>query len=134
MSQYISGVVKLSRYKLSVNEWSLLSHGLGFCPTPGAPNPRNIFLDFEEFKRKVILFLFFHDPDNIEKVTGLPLQGMPFGHKFLENKSGFIPEAPHQLESIFEWFDNELHKTFQISEEENLIQLEFQALKSYKRN
>ena len=37
-SEYTSGFVNLSKYTLQDTEISVLSKGLGFCPTPGAPD------------------------------------------------------------------------------------------------
>ena len=36
--EYTSGIVNLSKYILQDPEISVLCKGLGFCPTPGAPD------------------------------------------------------------------------------------------------
>ena len=45
----------LSNYTLTKSETSGLSKGLGFCPTPGAPDIGNIIQDLDAFKRKTRL-------------------------------------------------------------------------------
>ena len=50
-SQYINSTVNLSSYILINAEISVLSKGLGFCPTPGAPDIGNIIHDLNAFKR-----------------------------------------------------------------------------------
>ena len=37
-TEYTSGIVNLSKYSLQDTEISVLSKGLGFCTTPGAPD------------------------------------------------------------------------------------------------
>ena len=58
-SEYTSGIVNLSNYSLTNTEISVLSKGLGFYPTPGAPDIGNIIQDLKDFKRKTRLQLFF---------------------------------------------------------------------------
>ena len=41
-THYANGIVNLSSYTLTKSETSVLSKGLGFCPTPGAPDIGNI--------------------------------------------------------------------------------------------
>ena len=57
--EYASGVVNLSSYPLTNIERNVLSKGLGFCPTPRAPDIGNLIQDLDEFKRKTRLRLFF---------------------------------------------------------------------------
>ena len=54
-SEYTSGIVNLSEYLLTNTEISVLSKGVGFCPTPGAPDIGNIIQDLDDFKRKTRL-------------------------------------------------------------------------------
>ena len=56
---YVNGIVNLSSYTLTKSETSVLSKGLGFCPTPRAPDIGNIIQDLDAFKRKTRLNLFF---------------------------------------------------------------------------
>ena len=49
---YVNGIVNLSSYTLTKSETSVLSKGLGFCPTAGAPDIGNIIQDLVAFKRK----------------------------------------------------------------------------------
>ena len=58
-SEYTTGIVNLSKYSLTNTEISVLSKGLHFCPTPGAPDIGDIMQDLDEFKRKTRLQLFF---------------------------------------------------------------------------
>ena len=53
--QYVNGIVNLSKYTLTKSETNVLSKGLGFCPTPGAPGIGNIIQDLDTFKRKTRL-------------------------------------------------------------------------------
>ena len=59
-TQYINGIVNFPNYNLTNSEKSVLSKGLGFCSTPGAPDIGNIIQDLDTFKRKlktpIILF------------------------------------------------------------------------------
>ena len=41
-TEYTSGVVNLSKYSLTNTEKNVLSKGLGFCSTPGAPDIGNL--------------------------------------------------------------------------------------------
>ena len=57
--QYVNGIVNLSKYKLTKSETNVLSKGLGFCPTPGAPDIGNIIQDLDVFKRENKIELVF---------------------------------------------------------------------------
>ena len=46
----MNGIVNLSSYTLTNAEISVLSKGLGFCPTPEAPDIGNIIHDLDAFK------------------------------------------------------------------------------------
>ena len=58
-TQHMNGIVNLSNYNLTNSEISVLSKGLGFCPTLGAPDIGNIIQDLGVFKRRTRLQLFF---------------------------------------------------------------------------
>ena len=58
-TNYVNGIVNLSKHTLTKSEISVLSKGLGFCPTAGAPDIGNIILDLDAFKRITRLNLFF---------------------------------------------------------------------------
>ena len=47
-SEYTNGMVNLSNYPLTNIDISVLSKGLGFCPTPGAQDIGNIIQDLEK--------------------------------------------------------------------------------------
>ena len=75
--QYVNGIVNLSKYILTKSETNVLSKGLGFCPTPGAPDIGNIIQDLDVFKRKTRLNLFFQgsneDPEDKNTQSGFHL-------------------------------------------------------------
>ena len=58
-SQYMNAIVNLSSYNLTNAEISVLSKGLGFCPTPGVLDSGNIIQHLDAFKRRTRLELFF---------------------------------------------------------------------------
>ena len=60
-SKYMNSIVNLSKYNLTNPEISVLSNGLGFCPTPGAPDIGIIIQDLDVFKRRTRLQLFFSE-------------------------------------------------------------------------
>ena len=95
-----SGIVNLSNYTLQDVEISVLSKGLGFCPTPGAPDIGDIIQDLDSFKRKTRIQLFFKDPNQGPKTESIH-SGGPFEHRSFKLKSTFNPMGPFQLESMF---------------------------------
>ena len=76
-SQYVNGIVNLSNCTLNNPEISVLSKGLGFCPSPGAPDIGDIIQDVDVFKRRARLQLFFsesnQDPSGNDTQAGGPL-------------------------------------------------------------
>ena len=99
-TQCINGIVNLSNYNLTNSGLSVLSKGLGVCPTPGAPDIGNIIQDLDIFKRRVRLQLFFSEP-NENPPRNYTQSGRPFEHKSFKFKSFFNPIGPFQLESMF---------------------------------
>ena len=97
---YINGIVNLSNYTFTNSVTSVLSKGLGFCPTPGTPDIGNIIHDLHVFKRKTRLNLFFSESnqDPPERITQ---SGIPFEHKSFKLKFAFNPVGPLQLETMF---------------------------------
>ena len=81
-SEYTSGIVNLSEYSLTNTEISVLSKGLGFCPTPGAPDIGNIIQDLDDFKRKTRLQLFFSGTTEDPFEESIQSGGL-FEHKFI---------------------------------------------------
>ena len=75
-AKYMSCIVNLSSHTLTNTEISVLSKGLGFCPTPGAPDIGNIIHDLDAFKRRTRLQLFFsgssEDPPETNTQSGIP--------------------------------------------------------------
>ena len=52
-------VINLSNTSLEANQIRALEKGLTFCPTPGPPDKSQIWLDFKEFHRRLVLMEFF---------------------------------------------------------------------------
>ena len=108
-SQYTSGIVNLSNYTLQDAEISVLSKGLGFCPTPGTPDIGDIIQDLDSFKRKTRIELFFTDPNQGSKTESIH-SGGPFEHRSFKLNSTFNPVGPFQLKSMFHSIKQDLHR------------------------
>ena len=74
-SQYMNGIVSLSSHKLTNAEISVLSKGLGFCPTPGAPDIGNII--WMLLKEEPDYNSFSLDPTGTNTKRGVPLNISP---------------------------------------------------------
>ena len=107
--QYVNGIVNLSKHTLTKSETGVLSKGLGFCPTPGAPDIGNIIQDLDAFKRITRLNLFFQG-SNEESEDRNTQSGVPFEHKSLKLKSTFNLVGPFQLETMFYSIEQDLHR------------------------
>ena len=94
---------------LTNTEITVLSKGLGYCPTPGAPDRGNIIQDLDAFKRKTRLQLFFSG-SNQDPTEESIQSGGPFEHKSFKLKSSFNPVGPFQLESMFYSIEQDLHR------------------------
>ena len=70
-----NNVVNLSTYKLTNEDYKLLSKGLTFCPTPSKPNNSEPIEGLERFFRKLRLTFHFQDlkgtptPDHLKKLN-----------------------------------------------------------------
>ena len=134
-TEYTSGVVNLSKYSLTNTEKNVLSKGLGFCPTPGAPdigqfNPK-IWMSF---KRKTRLLLFFSG-NNENPQEDSNQSDAPFEHPSFKNKSTFNPIGPFQLESVFYSIEQDLHmQRYTQPRHKNLTSEEYKAIKSLQHN
>ena len=131
---YVNGIVNLSSYTLTKSETSVLSKGLGFCPTPGAPDIGNIIQDLDVFKRKTRLNLFFSgfNEDTKEQNTQL---GVPFECKSLKLKSTFNLVGPFQLETMFYSIEQDLHRLkYRQPRKKNLTKEEYQSIKSLRNH
>ena len=132
--EYTSGIVNLSKYTLQDPEISVLSKGLGFCPTPEAPEIEDIIQDLDNFKRKTRIQLFFTDPNQGSKPESIP-SGGPFEHRSFKLKSTFNPVGPFQLESMFNSIEQDLHRQkYKQPRKKNLTKEEYKAIKSLKNN
>ena len=130
--EYTSGIVNLSKYTLQDPEISVLSKGLGFCPTPGAPDIGDIIQDLDNFKRKTRIQLFFTDPNQGSKPESIP-SGGPFEHRSFKLKSTFNPVGPFQLESMFHSIEQDLHRQkYKQPRKKNLTKEEYKAIKSLR--
>ena len=131
---YVSGIVDLSSYTLTKSETSVLSKGLGFCPTPGAPDIGNIIQDLDVFKRKTKLNLFFSESNQDSRGHNTP-PGVPFEHKFLKLKSTFNPVGPFQLETMFHSIEQDLHRLkHRQPRKKNLTKEEYKSIKSLRNH
>ena len=131
---YINGIVNLSSYTLTKSETSVLSKGLGYCPTPGAPDFGNIIQDLGAFKRKTRLNLFFSESnqDSGEQNTQ---SGVPFEHKSFKLKSTFNPVGSFQLETMFHSIEQDLHRLkYRQPRKKNLTKEEYKSIKSLWNN
>ena len=132
--EYASGVVNLSSYPLTNIERNVLSKGLGFCPTPRAPDIGNLIQDLDEFKRKTRLRLFFSG-NNENPSEDSNQSDAPFEHKSFKNKSTFNPIGPFQLESMFYSIEQDLHRQrYTQPRHRNLSSEEYKAIKSLQHN
>ena len=133
-SEYINGIVNLSSHTLTNTEISVLSKGLGFCPTPGAPDIGNIIHDLDAFKRRARFQLFFSgsNQDPTERHTQL---GVPFEHKSFKLKSSFNPVGPFQLESMLYSIEQDLDRQkYREPKKKNLRKEEYKAIRSLNKN
>ena len=132
--QYVNGIVNLSKYILTKSETNVLSTGLGFCPTPGAPDIGNIIQDLDVFKRKTRLNLFFQG-SNEDPEDNNTHSGVPFEHKSLKLKSTFNPVGPFQLETMFYSIKQDLHRIkYRQPKKKNLTKEKYQSIKSLRNH
>ena len=131
---YVNGIVNLSKHTLTKSETGVLSKGLGFCPTAGAPDIGNMIQDLDTFKRITRLNLFFQGSNEDSEVRDTQ-SGVPFEHKSLKPKSTFNPVGPFQLETMFYSIEQDLHRLkYRQSRKKNLNKVEYQSIKSLKNN
>ena len=132
--QYDNGIVNLSKYILTKSDTNVLSKGLGFCPTQGAPDIGNIIQDLDVFKRKTRLNLFFQgsNEDPKEKNTQ---SGVPFEHRSLKLKSTFNPVGPFQLETMFYSIEQDLHRIkYRQPRKKKVTKGEYHSIKSLRNS
>ena len=131
---YINGIVNLSSYTLTKSETSVLSKGLGFCPTPGAPDIGNIIQDLDAFKRETRLNLFFSESNQDSREQNTQ-SGVLFEHKSFKLKSTFNPVNPFQLETMFHSIEQDLHKLkYRQHRKKNLTKEEYKSIKSLRNH
>ena len=128
-SKYTSGIVNLSKYTLQDAEISVLSKGLGFCPTLGV-DIGDIIQDLDNFKRKTRIQLFFTDPTQGSQTESIP-SGGPFEHRSFKLKSTFNPVGPFQLEVMFHSIEQHLHRQkYKEPKKKNFTKEEYKAIRS----
>ena len=133
-TNYVNGIVNLSKHTLTKSEISVLSKGLGFCPTAGVPDIGNIIQNLDAFKRITRINLFFQG-SNEDLEPGDTQSGVPFEHKSLKPKSTFNPVGPFQLETMFYSIEQDLHRLkFKQPKKKNLTHEEYKSIKSLKNN
>ena len=131
---YVNGIVNLSSYTLTKSETSVLSKGLGFCPTPGAPDIGNIIQDLDVFNRNTKLNLFFSGSNESTKEQNTQ-SGVPFECKSLKLESTFNPVGPFQLEDMFHSVEQDLHRLkYKQPRKKNLTKEEYQSIKSLRNH
>jgi hypothetical protein len=59
-------VINLSAHTLSPDEISVLSKGMNFCPTPGAPDSGESRTDLDNLHRRLRLRYHFRDEDGTQ--------------------------------------------------------------------
>ena len=129
---YVNSIVNLSSYTLTKSETSVLSKGLGFCPTPGAPDIGNIIQDLDVFKRKTRLNLFFSGSNEDTKEQNTQ-SGVSFEHKSLKLKCTFNPVGPFQLYIMFYSIEQDLHRLkYKQPRKKNLTKEEYHPIKSLR--
>ena len=96
-------VINLSKYKLTEDEFSILSKGINFCPTPGSPDPGELRTDLDSLHRRLRLRYHFRDDDGTEWVVpsddDLDCQS-PFAHHKFRLPSKFNPPQATSLEAM----------------------------------
>ncbi len=80
-------VINLTDINFNEDELDLLSKGLSFCPTPGAPIIPELWLEFKQFQRKLELKEFFWGNRNKKD------NKTDKCHKDLQNKSDWRPTS-----------------------------------------
>ena len=121
-------------YTLTKSETNVLSKGLGFCPTPGAPDIGNIIQDLDAFKRKTRLNLFFSGSNEDPKEQNTQSR-VPFEHKCLKLKSTFNSVGPFQLETMFYSIEQDLHRMkYRQPRKKNLTKDEYHSIKSLRNH
>ena len=130
-AHYVNGIVNLSKHELTKSETSVLSKGLGYCPTPGAPDIGNIIQDLDAFKRITRLNLFFQG-SNQDPEDNNTQSGVPFEHKSLKLKSTFNPVGPFQLETMFYSIEQDLHRLKYRQPRKRNLNKENQSIRSLK--
>jgi hypothetical protein len=58
-------VVNLSDHVLTKDEYSVLTKGLKFCPTPNKPDPGELKQDLDRLHKRLRQIAFYDNPENM---------------------------------------------------------------------
>ena len=137
-------VVNLSDFILNEHQYSVLSKGLKFCPTPNFPDPGELREDLDRLHRRVRQIAFFEGNDNyLADDSQEPLlqsqnltSGTPFKHRNFQLRStGRGPPAPNTVELMVKCNETDMLKrhAFKVKQQ-NTTPREREALKELTRN
>jgi peptide-methionine (R)-S-oxide reductase len=135
----IGPVINLSSYQLTPSMIDLLSKGLNFCPTPGAPERFQLRQDLDKFHVSLRRKLFFEKRSDStlldQSSPTLPdddsssEEGEPFDHFKFKNPSKWNPPGPFHLETFIALNENKLNEyQFPDPSPSNLVSRERLAL------
>jgi hypothetical protein len=132
-------VINLSKYQLDKDEISVLSRGMNFCPTPGAPDPGEYRTDLDSLHRRLRLRYHFRDDDGSEWDAPTDMDNLrshsPFAHSKFKLPSRFNPPGATSLEAMILTNEMEFNKRpFFKKESDNLTDGERHAIQSLKSN
>ena len=142
-------VINISDYELTNHQTSALEKGLTFCPTPGPPDKGQIWNDFKDFHRRLVLKHHFYNDNNLLDKEDRELVQMLADsleeetdphhaiHKKFNPKSNWKPMNTHVSLNTFKLaFKNKLlySKSNKKYMKNNLTKEEKLGLKSLKEN
>jgi hypothetical protein len=106
-------VVNLSHHVLTKDEYSILSKGLKFCPTPNNPDPGELKEDLDRLHKRLRQIAHYDNPENLNLTNTQIDQGSqnfnsdnfhslaPFFHRKFKNPAkGKGPPGPLNLEAM----------------------------------
>ena len=135
-----NNVVNLSNHKLTVDELSLLSKGMNFCPTPLDLTPGDLRTDLDNFHRSLRLKARFENsPIEIPDLLTTEQQNhctYAFESNKFKNKSSYNPPGPPALEAMILTNEIALNKRPEPRHPKltNISKAERQAIKNLTNN
>ena len=128
-------VLNLSKLALTKDQYSVLSKGLNFCPTPDEPDPGQYKIDLDSLHRRLRLRTKFQNPEGFTNDLdplgfNLDPDSEPFENRKFRNKSHYNPVGPNNLEAFIAINEHNFNKRpmFRASRERNLTPGEFKAI------